>query len=74
MRVTFFILGEFFNLWYGDIWWYFMVFALIFYYIAITGYANSVETQVYLTRLENDLVEVLNASIDGKLDQVALRW
>ena len=46
VRVTFFILGEFFNLWYGDIWWYFMVFALIFYYIAITGYANSVETRV----------------------------
>ncbi|MBL0268465.1 MAG: hypothetical protein IPP99_07335 [Chitinophagaceae bacterium] len=45
VRVTFFILGEFFNLWYGDIWWYFMVFALIFYYIAITGYANSVETR-----------------------------
>lgn len=32
------------------------------------------ETQVYLTRLENDLVEVLSASIDGRLDQVALRW
>ena len=46
VRVTFFILGEFLNLWYGDIWWYFMVFALIFYYIAITGYANSVETRV----------------------------
>ena len=27
-------------------WWYFFSFALIFYYIAITGYANSIETKV----------------------------
>ena len=32
------------------------------------------ETQVYLTRLENDLVEVLEASIDGKLNGVELKW
>lgn len=32
------------------------------------------ETQVYLTRLENDLVELLDASIDGTLRQVELRW
>ena len=32
------------------------------------------ETQVYLPRLENDLVEVLAASVDGTLDQVELRW
>jgi len=32
------------------------------------------ETQVYLTRLENDLVEVLEASIEGTLDRVQLRW
>ncbi|MFN7141294.1 MAG: phosphoribosylamine--glycine ligase, partial [Limisphaerales bacterium] len=32
------------------------------------------ETQIYLTRLENDLVEVLNASVDGTLDKVELRW
>ncbi|MBA4146764.1 MAG: phosphoribosylamine--glycine ligase [Verrucomicrobia bacterium] len=32
------------------------------------------EAQIYLTRLENDLVEVLNASVDGTLDQVDLRW
>jgi phosphoribosylamine--glycine ligase len=32
------------------------------------------ETQVYLTRLENDLVEVLEASIDGTLGNVELRW
>lgn len=46
VRLIFFILGEFLNLWYGDLWWYFMFFALIFYYIAITGYANSVETKM----------------------------
>lgn len=32
------------------------------------------ETQVYLTRLENDLLDVLEASVDGRLDQVDLRW
>jgi phosphoribosylamine--glycine ligase len=32
------------------------------------------ETQVYLTRLENDLVELLEASIDGTLGKVELRW
>jgi phosphoribosylamine--glycine ligase len=32
------------------------------------------ETQVYLTRLENDLVEVLNASVDGTLDKIDLKW
>jgi phosphoribosylamine--glycine ligase len=32
------------------------------------------ETQVYLTRLESDLVELLDASIDGKLNQTHLKW
>lgn len=32
------------------------------------------ETQVYLPRLENDLVELLEASVDGKLNQVELSW
>jgi phosphoribosylamine---glycine ligase len=32
------------------------------------------ETQVYLTRLENDLVELLEASIDGTLARHELRW
>lgn len=32
------------------------------------------ETQVYLTRLENDLVELLEASVDGRLDCCELRW
>jgi phosphoribosylamine--glycine ligase len=32
------------------------------------------ETQVYLPRLENDLVELLEASVDGKLNRVELRW
>ena len=32
------------------------------------------ETQVYLTRLENDLVDLFEASIDGTLDQHELRW
>ncbi len=32
------------------------------------------ETQVYLTRLENDLVELLDASVAGTLDKVELKW
>ena len=32
------------------------------------------ETQVYLPRLENDLVELLDASTTGTLDKVALNW
>ena len=32
------------------------------------------ETQVYLPRLENDLVELLLASADGQLANVELRW
>jgi phosphoribosylamine--glycine ligase len=32
------------------------------------------ETQVYLTRLENDLVELLTASIDGTLGKLELKW
>jgi phosphoribosylamine--glycine ligase len=32
------------------------------------------ETQVYLTRLENDLVELLDASASGTLDKIELNW
>jgi phosphoribosylamine--glycine ligase len=32
------------------------------------------ETQVYLTRLENDLVELLDASVSGTLSNLELNW
>ena len=32
------------------------------------------ETQVYLTRLENDLVELFDASVAGTLGRIELRW
>ncbi len=32
------------------------------------------ETQVYLTRLENDLVELLDASVSGTLEKMELKW
>jgi phosphoribosylamine--glycine ligase len=32
------------------------------------------ETQVYLTRLENDLVELLDASVNGTLGKIELKW
>ncbi|MES2773632.1 MAG: AraC family transcriptional regulator [Bacteroidota bacterium] len=31
---------------YGGTWWYFLSFAIIFYYIAITGYSNAIESRV----------------------------
>ncbi len=46
VRVIFFILGEIMELKYWDVWWYFLAFAILFYYIAISGYANSIETKV----------------------------
>ena len=32
------------------------------------------ETQVYLTRLENDLIELLDASVSGTLAKIELKW
>ena len=32
------------------------------------------ETQVYLTRLQNDLVELLAASVSGTLNKIELKW
>ena len=32
------------------------------------------ETQVYLTRLENDFIELLDASVSGTLDKIELKW
>jgi len=32
------------------------------------------EAQVYLTRLESDLVEILDACVNGTLDKVELKW
>jgi len=32
------------------------------------------EAQVYLTRLENDLVELLDACVNGTLDKIELKW
>ncbi len=46
VKVVFFILGEITDMSYWDTWWYFIVFAILFYYIAITGYANSIETKI----------------------------
>ena len=46
IKVVFFILGEIVDMSYWDTWWYFLAFAILFYYIAISGYANSIETKV----------------------------
>lgn len=46
VKVIFYVLGEIMDMSYWDTWWYFLVFAMLFYYIAITGYANSIETKI----------------------------
>jgi AraC-like DNA-binding protein len=47
-QVLFYILSALFPKLNGYIgsWWYFLSFALIFYYIAITGYSNAIQTRV----------------------------
>ena len=39
-----------------------------------TGVITLVESRVYLTRLEGDLVELIEASVNGTLDKMELRW
>ena len=46
VRLIFYIVGMFIPDTYINSWWYFLAFAIIFYYIAITGYANSIETKI----------------------------
>jgi AraC-like DNA-binding protein len=46
VRLLFYIVGLFIPDTYINTWGYFLVFAIIFYYIAITGYANSIETKI----------------------------
>jgi AraC-like DNA-binding protein len=46
LRLLFFVLGELMDFAYKGFWWYFLLFGISFYYIAITGYANSIETKV----------------------------
>jgi len=62
LQVLFFILALLFpssDSYIGN-WWYFFSFALIFYYIAITGYANSIETKVpFRLHLLNDKPSLL---------------
>jgi AraC-like DNA-binding protein len=46
VRFVFFILSFAFTMRYWDVWWYFLAFSISFYYIAITGYANSIRTKI----------------------------
>lgn len=46
LRGFFFLLGLFTELSYDSTWWYFFAFSLLFYYIAIHGYANAVVAKV----------------------------
>ena len=47
LQVVFFVLGLFFAIeTYVGSWWYFFCFAIITYYIALTGYSNNLQTQI----------------------------
>ncbi len=46
ITITFTILGAVFGFYYTGSWWYYLAFALIYYYIAITGYSNATETHI----------------------------
>lgn len=46
ITIAFGIIGRIWDVYYEGSWWYYLSFALIFYYIAITGYSNAVETTV----------------------------
>jgi AraC-like DNA-binding protein len=46
IRFGFYVAEMFLAESYTNSWWYFLTFAIIFYYIAITGYANSIETKI----------------------------
>lgn len=46
VRSILFIFSFSFNLGYWDTWWYFFAFSIAFYYIAVTGYANSIKTKM----------------------------
>jgi len=46
VRAGFYIISSFLTDNYANSWWYFLVFAIIFYYIAIAGYSNSIETKI----------------------------
>lgn len=46
VRALFYILDLIWGYWYTDTWWYFLAFALIVYYIAITGYSNSMVSRI----------------------------
>lgn len=47
VQFIFFLAGQLVDLAYWDSWWYYLCFAILFYYIAITGYANTIETKVF---------------------------
>ncbi|MFY7899037.1 MAG: helix-turn-helix domain-containing protein, partial [Chitinophagaceae bacterium] len=45
LRIFFFILSIFIDIDYGGNWWGYFVFSILFYYIAVSGYANRIITK-----------------------------
>jgi len=62
LRAGFYFASLFINTNYWSNWWYFLLFAIIYYYIAITGYSNSVKAGIAFIAdlLHNRTMLVLN--------------
>ena len=46
LRFGFLLLAFITNFSYGNEWWYYLTFSVVFYYIAISGYSNSIENKI----------------------------
>lgn len=69
LQLIFFVLSKinpFFGNYIGS-WWYFFIFSIIFYYIAITGYTNAVQTKV---PFKLNLLEYKPALLLGELPKL----
>lgn len=61
---------------YIDSWWYYLLFALLFYYIAINGYSNSIEARMFfvlemLSYKKQNLLTAPSPPIDVFVEDIA---
>lgn len=70
LRLVFYIASFFIEGDYQETWWYFLFFAVIFYYIAITGYANAVVNRIaFRPNLLKHHTALLLAAGPGKTEE-----
>jgi AraC-like DNA-binding protein len=69
VRLSFFVAGIFINFDYWSSWWQFFLFAVILYYVAITGYSNLTESKIFFrpALLPNQPVILLNPSTSDEV-------